>query len=105
MSKIGRVIKSITNGEFLLTLGLDRYIIHVIYTFLLFMLAIWIGIRVERTFIRVQENKKDLDSLKIANNNLHFLLEELNGTALIEQKLEENGSTLHRPAKPARKTR
>ena len=87
MSKLGKVIKSFTNGEFLLTIGLDRYIIHVIYTFLLFMLAIWIGIRVEKTFIRVQANKKELNELKIRNYELNFLIEELNSTALIEQKL------------------
>lgn len=104
MSKFAKVIKSFTNGEFLLTIGLDRYIIHVIYTFLLIMLAIWIGIRVEKTFIRVQTNKKELNELKIRNYELNFLIEELNSTALIEQKLEEAGSTLHRPNKPARKT-
>ncbi|MDT3366556.1 MAG: hypothetical protein LIQ26_04710 [Bacteroidota bacterium] len=105
MSKIGKIFKSFINGEFLLTIGLDKYIIHVIYTFLLFMLAIWIGIRVEKTFIRVQNNKKELNDLKIKNYELNFLIEELNGTALIEQKLEEAGSTLHRPTQPAHKTK
>lgn len=103
--KFSQILKSFITGEFLLTLGLDKYIIHVIYTFLLFMLAIWTGIRVEKTFIRVEANKSVINELRITNNELDFFLEELSSTAVIEEKLQEEGSTLHRPDHPAHKTR
>lgn len=105
MSKFTRILKSFVTGEFLLTLGLDKYIIHVIYTFFLFMLAIWTGIRVEKTFIRMEANKQEINALKIRNRELHFEMETLHSEIRIQQLLREAGSPLHKPEKPAHQTR
>ena len=105
MSKFGRLFHSIASGEFLLTLGLDRYIIHVIYTFLLFMASIWIGIQVEKTFIRVEANKAEIVELKVESNKLDFQLEQLNNGNRLEQILQEKGSDLRYPEKPATRIR
>lgn len=105
MSKIGHLFHSIASGEFLLTLGLDRYIIHVIYTFVLFMATIWIGIQVEKTFIKVEANKAEINELKVESNKLDFQLEQLNNANYLEQLLEEKGSALRYPEKPATRIR
>lgn len=105
MSKVGRLFHSIASGEFLLTLGLDRYIIHVIYTFLLFMATIWIGIQVEKTFIRVESNKAVINELKVESNKLNFQLEQMNSINWLEQHLQEKGSELRYPEKPATRIR
>lgn len=105
MSKFGRIFRSVASGEFLLALHLDRYIIHVIYTFVLFMASIWLGIQIEKTFIRVEANKAELNELKIENNRLNFLLEQMNSSNWMEQRLQEQGSRLHYPEKPAMRTR
>ena len=105
MSKIGRLFHSIASGEFLLTLGLDRYIIHVIYTFLLFMATIWIGIQIEKTFIKVESNKAVINELKVESNKLNFQLEQMNNSNTLEQRLKQMGSDLRYPEKPATRIR
>ena len=100
-SKFWEIFSSFASGEILLTLGLDRYILHVIYTFILFMLSIWLGIQIEKTFIQVEANKDRISELKAENNKLNFLLEQLNNSNLIEQRLHAGGSALHYPEKPA----
>lgn len=99
--KFWKVFSSFASGEFLLTLGLDKYLLHVLYTFLLFMLSIWLGIQIEKTFIQVEANKENISDLKAENNRLNFQLEQLNNSNLIEQRLHAGGSLLHYPEKPA----
>lgn len=99
--KFWEVFSSFASGEILISLGLDRYLLHVIYTFLLFMLSIWLGIQIEKTFIQVEANKDSISDLKAENNRLNFELEKLNNSNLIEQRLHAGGSTLHYPEKPA----
>jgi len=100
-TRFWKIFTSFASGEFLLMLRLDRYILHVIYTFLLFILSIWLGIQIEKTFIQVEANKDRISELKAENNKLNFLLEQLNNSNLIEQRLRAGGSALHYPEKPA----
>lgn len=106
MSKIGKALKSFLSGDFILTLGLDKYIIHVIYTFILFLLIIWIGLRVERMFIRVEANKKEINELRIEEYRLNYQLEEMSGIEKIRQLLEKEHVEGLKPLdKPAHRIR
>ena len=45
-------------GELLLRLHVSRYFIHIIYTFFLFWVSIWLSLRIEKTLTRVEDNRK-----------------------------------------------
>ena len=52
-------------GELLLRLRISRYFIHIIYTFFLFWVSIWLSLKIEKTLTRVEDNRKALADVEI----------------------------------------
>ncbi|MBR5660833.1 MAG: hypothetical protein IKW99_04720 [Bacteroidales bacterium] len=90
-------------GEFLLRLHVGKYFIHIIYTFFLFWVSIWLSLKIEKTLTRVEENRKVLQDTEIYHAQKTVELASMGKMSKIEDMLREKGSELTIPQKPADK--
>ena len=90
-------------GEFLLRLHVNKYFIHIIYTFFLFWVSIWLSLKIEKTLTRVEENRKALQDIEIYHAQKTVELAGMGRMSKIEDMLREKGSALTVPENPADK--
>lgn len=90
-------------GEFLLRLNVGKYFVHVMYTFALFALIIWISLLIETTMAKVENNKASLTELEIENAELTYELAKVQRRSVVEKQLEALGSKVTEPSKPAQR--
>ena len=88
-------------GELLLRLHICRYFIHIIYTFFLFWVSIWLSLKIEKTLTRVEDNRKELADLEIYHAQKTVELVSLNRMSRVQEMLEQKGSAVTMPEKPA----
>lgn len=88
-------------GELLLRLHIGRYFIHIIYTFFLFWVSIWLSLKIEKTLTRVEDNRKELADLEIYHAQKTVELVSLNRMSRVQEMLEQKGSAVTMPEKPA----
>ncbi|HBH08254.1 MAG TPA: hypothetical protein DDX40_02475 [Rikenellaceae bacterium] len=88
-------------GELLLRLHVSRYFIHIIYTFFLFWVSIWLSLRIEKTMTHVEENRKALMDVEIYHAQKTVELESLSKMSTVQEMLKASGSKLTMPEKPA----
>ena len=88
-------------GEFLLRLHVNKYFIHIIYTFFLFWVSIWLSLKIEKTLTRVEENRKALQDIEIYHAQKTVELAGMGRMSKIEDMLRDKGSELTIPNKPA----
>ena len=98
---IVRAPGSVKRGDFMNNMNLDRYFIHIIWTFFLFFLSIWLSLRVEKTLTRVEAGKKELADVEIYHTQKVVELAGLNRMTTVRDLLEEKGSKVGLPVKPA----
>lgn len=94
-------IGAIIQGEFLIRLKFDRYFLHIIYLFFLAVVSIWIKLEIDQTMVRLEESKKELEDYKIYYAQKTCELVELDRLSTVEEMLEDKGSRLTIPEKPA----
>lgn len=103
MGKIIRILKNslraILRGEFLMRF--DRYFMHIIWTFLLFWGMILSSMVVQKTLVQVEKNKETLSEMKIYHAQKTVQIARLGRISTVENLLEENGSQVTLPEKPA----
>ena len=87
-------------GEFLLRLHVGKYFIHILYTFFLFWVSIWLSLK---TLTKVEENRKVLQDTEIYHAQKTVELASMGRMSKIEDMLREKGSALTIPQKPADK--
>ena len=92
-------LSAILHGEFLMKF--DRYFVHILWTALLFWGMILASMFVQKTLVRVEKNKKELTDLKIYHAQKTVELARLGRITTVERLLEENGSDVTLPDKPA----
>ncbi len=88
-------------GELLMRLQISRYFIHIIYTFFLFWMSIWLSLNIEKTLTKVGDNRKALEDVEIYHAQKTIELAGLSRISRVRRMLEESGSKLTMPAKPA----
>lgn len=105
LQDVGRLLKesirAILHGQFLLRLNIGRYFIHIVYTFFLFGMLIWFSLAIDSTLVKVEKNQAAIKELEIEHSNLEFELRTLNRRAAMEDLLEQSGSKVSEPEKPA----
>ena len=105
MRKALEIIKNsvwaILHGEFLLRLRIDKFFPHILWTFLLFWGMILSGMMVQKTLVKVEKNKSVLSEMKIYHAQKTVQIARLGRLSTVEQLLEENGSDVTLPEKPA----
>ena len=104
-SDIGRLLRNsfiaVLKGEFLLRLNVGKYFVHVMYTFLLFAVIIWLSLMTESTMARVEEAKAVLKELEIENSELTYEAAKAERRTTVEARLKALGSEVAEPMKPA----
>ena len=88
-------------GELLLRLHVSRYFIHIIYTFFLFWVSIWLSLRIEKTLTRVEDNRKVLADMEIYHAQKTVELAGYSRLRTVQDMLKDAGSNLDVPTKPA----
>lgn len=96
-----KVLKTIVKGEFLREMRIDKYFIHIIYTFFLIWVSIWMSLRMEKTYIKMEENRKTLENVKIYRAQKTIELAKLGRMSKVKRMLEEKGSKLTLAEEPA----
>lgn len=94
-------ITAIVQGELLLRLHVDKFFIHILYTFLLLWLVILLDMRVEKTMANVERNKAALSEMKIYHAHKTVQMVSLNRISTVQDMLEKEGSDVTLPEKPA----
>lgn len=103
---VGRLLKdglsAIMHGQLLMRLDIGRYFVHIVYTFLLMALVIWFSLKIDGTLTRYETNQALIKELETEHADMEFDLRTLNRRLAIEQLLEEKGSKVKSPQKPAK---
>jgi hypothetical protein len=94
-------VKSIGRGDILLRMRVDKLFPYILYTFALAVISIWLSYKAEITMQKVEKNKATIENLK--NDHIHKSCNIISLTRIstIEAMLEESGSELKAPTKPA----
>jgi len=102
---IGRFLQksviAMYKGELLLGLKIDKIFPEIAYTFLLLLLAIIFNLMVDRTLVKVEDNKKELQELEIQYTQKTYELVQLSRRSTVAGLLEQSGSKVKEPEKPA----
>ena len=96
-------IKAIGYGDILLRLRVDKLLPFILYAFFLAMVSIFMSYKAEQTMLRMERNKTDLETLRIYHGQKTCDIVSLDRLSTIETMLEELGSDLKPPQKPADK--
>ena len=103
--KIGHAIKeffiSLGRGDLLTRLRVDRALPYILYLFFLDCISIWLSYQAEQTMLTVQKNNETIKTLKIYHAQKTYELVGLDRIATVEKMLEEAGSKVKAPEKPA----
>lgn len=98
---IRNVIRAIREGELLLRLRADKYLVHILYLFILMWATILLGLQVDKTLARVSENKAQLEKLRIHRTEKEAALVKLHSASAAQIRLKEMGSEATLPSQPA----
>ena len=105
LADIGRFFKNsfkaILKGQFLLRMNVGKYFVHIVFTFFLMTLVIWISLMIEGTMAKVEKNKKVIEKLRIENAQKMYDAESLMRRSTVEANLGRMGSEVKEPEKRA----
>lgn len=96
-----RFLRALLNGDILLLMRADRLLPFILYFCILGWLSIWISYNSEQALVQVEENRKELESLKITHAQKTCEYAGLDRISTIEELLIRNGSQVKAPEKPA----
>lgn len=96
-------IKAIGYGDILLRLRVDKLLPYILYAFFLAMVSIFMSYKAEQTMLRMERNKDNLETLRIYHGQKTCDIVSLDRISTIEAMLEDLGSDLQPPQKPADK--
>lgn len=94
-------LSAIVKGQFILRLKIDKYFLQIAWTFFLFAMLILFSFGVDVTLTKVENNKKELQELQILHTQKQYELIKINRRSNVAKLLEESGSMVQEPEKPA----
>lgn len=100
-SVVKNIAKSIISGDILVRMKLHKGFPYILYFFLLGWLNILISYKAEQTMIQVERNKKEIETLKIYHAQKTCEYVSLDRISTVEEMLEQKGSEVTAPQKPA----
>lgn len=95
------VIKSIWSGDILLLLRVDKLLPYILFLFALGWINIFLNYKIEQTMVQVEKNQKILKQYKIHHAQKTYEFVRMNRISTVENMLEEAGSAVSAPEKPA----
>ncbi len=105
ITAVANVFKSIISGDILLRMRVDRLFPYILYLFLLGWLSIWMSYRMEQTMTEAERTRKELETMKIYHAQKTCEYVGLDRISTVEAMLEEKGSEIKAPQKPADRLR
>ncbi len=100
-TSVKNILKSVISGDILLRMRVDRLFPYILYAFLLGWMSIWMSYKMELTMTQAEKNKKELEALKIYHAQKTCEYVGFDRISTIESMLEEKGSDVKAPQKPA----
>lgn len=100
----GFIINSIQaafRADFLKRAHIDRYFLHIIYIFFLFVMAIWMKLEIEQTMAVMEENRERVMDYRIYHAQKTYEAVKLDRLTTVQTMLQEKGSALTIPDRPA----
>jgi hypothetical protein len=101
LKEVVETLKSIGRGDILIKMQVHRLFPYILYMFFIAWVSIWLSYKVEKTMYKVEANKKIIENLKIDNANKTCEIVSLTRISTVESMLEEAGSKVKAPEKPA----
>ena len=101
MAGIKKLALSLSRGNLLIRLGFDKLFPYILYTFLLAVCSIWLSYKAEVTMQKAENNKRKIENLKIENLNKTCDIISLTRISTVEKLLDNSGSEIKAPVKPA----
>ena len=98
---IGAFFYSLGRGDLLIRMRGDKALPYILYAFLLGCISIWMSYQTEQTMLKAQKNKEVIRTLKIYNAQMTYELVGLDRRSTVEMMLEDMGSNVEAPQKPA----
>ena len=102
---IGHAVKeffiALGRGDLLTRLRVDRALPYILYLFFLGCISIWLSYHAEQTMLTVEKNNAKIRTLKIYHAQKTYELVGLDRIATGEKMLEDAGSKVKAPEKPA----
>lgn len=100
-SAFWETVKAIGYGDILLRLRVDKLLPYILYLFFLSMVSIFMSYKAEQTMLLRERNKTKIEALKIFKAQKTCEIVSLDRISTIETMLEELGSNIKQPEKPA----
>jgi hypothetical protein len=98
-------LKSIGRGDILIRMQVHKLVPYILYMFVIAWISIWLSYKVEKTMYRVEVNKEIIENLKIDHANKTCEIVSLTRISTVESMLEDAGSNVKAPEKPADRIR
>ena len=98
---VEKVYKALLSGNLLILLGVDRLLPYILVLFVLGWINIFMNYRIEQVMAEVEKNKVTLENYRIYHAQKTYELVGLDRIATVEKMLEEAGSDVKAPEKPA----
>ncbi len=98
-----RTLKAILNGSLFLQIHLDKHLLKFVVVMFMGLLTIWTSLLIDNTLTKVKRNN---DIIKEQQNIIAaktFQLSEISCRSKLEDLLEEQGSSVCPPEKPAKR--
>lgn len=105
VSDLGRFLKNslvaMFKGEFLLRMRVDKIFPQIAFAFFLSLCVIIFNLMVDKTLVKVEDNKKVLQELEIQHTQKTYELVQLSRRSTVSKLLRESGSKVAEPLTPA----
>lgn len=103
--KVGRAVGeffiALARGELLTRMRVDKLFPYILYLFVLGCISIWMSYKAEQTMLTAQQNEQKIRTLKIYNAQKTYEIVGLDRIVTVEHMLENVGSDVKAPEKPA----
>ncbi|MBR4978912.1 MAG: hypothetical protein IKY95_08210 [Bacteroidales bacterium] len=96
-------IIALGRGDLVLRMRVDRAFPYILWLFFLGCMSIWWSYMAEQTMLRVEKNNDILKELRIQNTQMTYELVQMDRMGKVEDILNEMGSKVQPPQKPADK--
>ena len=95
------ILKAIMRGTLLLSMRIDKIFIHIVYLFAVVWVSIYVSLKIEETLRVVEKNNGVLESLRIEHAQKTSERAGFDRVSTIHRMLEDAGSEVTFPEKPA----
>lgn len=95
------VSNALFSGNLLILLGVDKYLPHILVLFVLGWVNIFMNYKIEQVMAEVEKNKVTLENYRIYHAQKTYQFVKMGKISTVEDMLEQGGSKLTAPAKPA----